>query len=191
MPPSLRPCHPVSPSPSSPLQRIDMPCELVEGLAAVLDGAESDRAVALRPGRVELAQGDDGLPVALLVEGDDGAEAVGIVVFVGAVVHFDEARRLDLAEHHAVVIARAVGADEDEPPPAADADIDLARFEREAFRPEPHRQMLRIGPDLEHQLARGSDDPRQDDLALELPRVEGRPICDALACHASSPLSVT
>lgn len=99
--------------------------------------------------------------------------------------------RFDLQEHHAVVIARAVGTNEDESPLAADANIDLVSFDLEAFWPKPHRQVLRIGPYLEHQLARCGDDTRENDLAIEFPRIEGRTTSDALACHAFSPLFAT
>ena len=52
---------------------LDMPSQLIEGLVAVLDGAEADPCVALGLGRMQLPQRDHGLAVALLIERDGGA----------------------------------------------------------------------------------------------------------------------
>ena len=60
--------------------------ELVERLETEFDSAEADGGVALLFGRMELAQGHDGLPVALFVEGDRHVEPPRIVVLVGAMI---------------------------------------------------------------------------------------------------------
>lgn len=58
--------------------------------------------------RMQLTQRNDGLSVILLVEGHDGSESVGIVIDICAVNHLEQAWRLDLYEHDAIVVARAV-----------------------------------------------------------------------------------
>src|ERR1700722_8973407 len=53
---------------SSACRCLDMPSQLIQGLVAVLDGAETDRPGALCFGRMQLPQRDYGLAVALLIE---------------------------------------------------------------------------------------------------------------------------
>src|SRR5262245_60540521 len=65
-------------SKSSACRCLDMPSQLVQGLVAVLDGAEADPPVALCFGRMQLPQRDHGLAVALLIERNRGAKTAWI-----------------------------------------------------------------------------------------------------------------
>src|SRR5882757_4305482 len=148
--------------------------ELVEGLVAELDGTKTDAGVALRLGRMQMPQSENGLAVALLIESDDHAEPAGIVVLVGSVIHFNKKRRLHAQELHAIVVTVAIGRHHDESPSATDPDVDLVRFACEAGRAETLRQMLRIRPGLEHQVSRRRDHARQHDLAIDGPNGRSR-----------------
>ena len=77
-----------------------MPSQLVQGLVAVLDGAEADRPVALCFGRMQLPQRDHGLAVALLIERNRGAKTGWIVIHVRTVINLDQVRRLDAPKAH-------------------------------------------------------------------------------------------
>src|SRR4051812_36141420 len=147
--------------------------EFAEGLIAEFHRAEADARVALLLGRVQLAQGEHGLAVALGVERHRDVEPRGIVVHVGTVLDLDQPRRFDPQEHHAVLIARAVGCGIDEAPAPAGADVAFQILDLEAIRPEPLRDLLRIGPGLEHAFARRGDDAAQHDLAIERPGPAG------------------
>ena len=110
-------------NPSSSVTAFDVLRQFLEGLITEFDRAESDPRVALSLGRMQLAQSDDGLAVALLIERDGGAEYAGIVVLVGAMIELDQMRPLDAPELHSIRISLAVGSDHVEPPFAADANI--------------------------------------------------------------------
>ncbi len=73
---------------------------------------------------MQLPQSDDCLAVALLIERDGGAKYARIVVFVGAMIEFDQVRPLDAPELHPTWISLSVGSDHIEPPLAANANID-------------------------------------------------------------------
>ena len=98
-----------------------MPRQLVQGLVAVLDGAEADLAVALCFGRMQLPQRDHGLAVALLIERNRGAKTAWIVIHVRTVINLDQARRLDAPKPHSIRKSLAVGGEHVEAPHAADA----------------------------------------------------------------------
>src|SRR5207245_2687609 len=74
-------------SKSSACRCLDMPSQLVQGLVAVLDGAEADRLFALCFGRMQLPQRDHGLAVALLIERNRGAKTAWIVIHVRTVIN--------------------------------------------------------------------------------------------------------
>src|ERR1700751_3484949 len=143
--------------------------QLAQGLIAELHSAEADRRIALLLGRVELAHGQYGLSVALRVERHSDMEARGVFVLVGAVLNLDQPRRFHPQEYHAVVVTRAVGPLEAEPPPPAGADVALQRFNLEAVGPEPLHDLLRVGPCLEDALARCGDHTAQHGLSIERP----------------------
>src|SRR5579871_1369436 len=153
--------------------RAEMTRQFAQGLIAELHSAEADRRIALFLGRVELAQGDYGLAVALYVECHDDMEARGIFVLVGAVLDLDQPRRFYPQKYHAVVPTPAIGARVDEAPAPADADIALQRVNRESVGPEPLHDLLRVGPCLEDALARRGDHTAQHDLAIKRPGSAG------------------
>ena len=70
----------------------------------------------------------------------------------------------DLQEHDPVVPDLAVGRDHVEAPAPADAHVALVRRRRVALRAEPLREVLRVRPRREDELARRIEDARQHDL---------------------------
>src|SRR5262249_20708131 len=122
-----------------------------------LHRAEADRRVALFHGRMQLAQGQHRLAVALRIERDSHAKARRIVVDVGPMLDLEQPRRFDAQEHHAVLIARAVWRDIHETPAAAGAGVDLKGFVLESLRREPPGDLLGIGPRLKHTYLRRVD----------------------------------
>src|SRR5258708_10647770 len=167
-------------SKSSACRCLDMPSQLVQGLVAVLDGAEADRPVALCFGRIQLPQRDHGLAVALLIERNRGAKTAWIVIHVRTVINLDQVRRLDAPQAHSIRKSLAVWGEHVEAPHAADANVDLLGFALEPRRPEPVRQMLRFCPGSKDDITLCLDDTRQNDLVLDIP------VCDAglrSGCH--------
>lgn len=128
--------------------------QFAEGLIAELNRAEADPGVALLLRRMQLAHGEHALAVALRVEGHRDVKAARIVILIRSVLHFDQPRRFDAQEDHAVVPYRSVGPGEDETPATARADIALQSLHFESVRSEPLHDLLRIGPGHEHAFAR-------------------------------------
>jgi hypothetical protein len=67
---------------------------------------------------MHLAQGENGLSIRLLVERDQHPELARVIVLVGAVIDFEQARPVDAQEGHSIVVARPP-ADHVKPPHAA------------------------------------------------------------------------
>src|SRR5690349_17622943 len=106
-----------------------MPSQLIQGLVAVLDGAEADPPVALCFGRMQLPQRDHGLAVALLINRNRGAKTAWIVIDVRTVIDLDQVWRLDAPKAHAIRISMAVWGEHVEAPNAAHANVDFLSFD--------------------------------------------------------------
>ena len=120
--------------------------ELFERLVTVLDCAKADGRIALSFGWMQLTQGNHSLAVALLVESDRRPEPPGIISVIRSVIKFDQGRRLDTTELHAVGIAPAIGRNHVEAPQPTNADVDLLCLDFETGRSEPIWQMFRVSP---------------------------------------------
>src|SRR5882724_10356942 len=72
----------------------------------------------------------------------------------------------DLHKDALVLIVGAVGTVHDEPPYPARPHVELLKRARKALRSPPAREMIRVGPRLEHVLARPVEDTRSDDLPI-------------------------
>src|SRR5262245_1062560 len=98
--------------------------------------------------------GQQGLTVAEILERHGLRELHGLDVITATVAIDDAFRRNNLIEGNAVLIVVAVGSVHDKAPHAASTEIIGMRCRGEAVRTPPLREMLRVGPDREHQCAR-------------------------------------
>src|SRR5438128_4225587 len=78
----------------------------------------------------------------------------------------DPLRSHDLDKNALVLVVDAIRAVHDEAPGTARPHVELLERVRESFRPPPLREVLGIGPRLEHELTRRVDDARGDDLSV-------------------------
>src|SRR6185503_10586194 len=101
--------------------------------------AKADRPCSSLLGRMHLPEREDGLAVALLIEGDEHSESTGVVFLIRAVHDLDECRGLHSEKNHSIAVARAIGSDHVKPPDPARTEVDLLGFDRHAFGPKPHR----------------------------------------------------
>src|SRR6266545_4753646 len=135
----------------------DQTGEALEGLAPALVLAEAGHAR-----RRGLPHGELGL-AALVGEHHGGNELVA-----GEVVQDrgedDALVPDDLAVHAVERIVLAVGPAHHEAVRAPGAEVHLAAGQREAFRAPPFADVLRLGPQLPHELARRVEDAREDHL---------------------------
>ena len=120
---------------------------------ALIGTVLADDAVALLHRREGGAHRQPGF-AAHVLEGDERAELHRLHVVAAAMVVRDAVGAHDLVESDAVLIVAPVGAVHDEAPDAAGAEIEALRGDREAVRAPPMREVLWIGPGLEHQAAR-------------------------------------
>lgn len=150
-----------------------MASQLVKSLVAILDSTEADRPVALCFGRMQLAQRDHSLTVALLVERNRGAETAWIIIHVRPMIDLDQVRRLDAPKAHSIRKSPAVWSEHVEAPHAADTNVDFLGFDLEPRRPKPVRLMFRYCPGSKDDITPGLDDTRKNDLALDIPVCEG------------------
>ena len=59
-----------------------MESQFRQGLPAIFDSAKADRRFSSRLGRMHLTERENGLAVALLVEGDEHSELAGVIFLV-------------------------------------------------------------------------------------------------------------
>src|SRR5438477_12100197 len=132
--------------------------EALEGLAPALVLAEAGHAR-----RGGLPHGE--LRVAALVGERDGGEELMAGEIVQDRGEDDALVPDDLAVYAVERIVLAVGPAHHEAVSAARAEVDLAAWQREAFRAPPFADVLRLRPQLPHELARRVEDAREDHLA--------------------------
>src|SRR5436190_6213175 len=139
----------------------DQACEALESLAPALVLAAAGLARRRR-----LPHGHLRLP-AFVGERHGGHELVAGQVFEDG--SEDEALVPDdLAVHAVERVVLAVGPAHYEAVRAARAEVHLATGQREAFRAPPFADVLRLCPQLPHELARRVEDPRENHLACML-----------------------
>src|SRR5215831_13188069 len=117
-------------------------------------------------------EGEAAAVTAKFLEGGGGAELNGFEVIAATVMVADTLWLHDLIEGDAVLIVATVGPVHDEPPDATHAQVKGTGGGGKTLRSPPLGQMLGIGPDLEHEGARGIELALGDDRAGVLIEVD-------------------
>src|SRR5690606_4373561 len=142
----------------------EMRGQSAERLVRALDGAMRDRLLALLA-RLEGHREREPRAAVFRLEDHSDVEVL-VIVAPGAVTVCDPLGRGDLPVADLVWVFGPVRADHQVAPEAARPEIDRFRPAGEAARAPPVRQVLRVGPGREDQLARRVEVPRDHQLPI-------------------------